>query len=147
MRILGKLTSQSIRMMRVRSGFISSSLAIGSLAAFTLIDGPQIESVYLRFALAGTCSTVAVELMTHAIDTVNMRSKVINGSKFYVYGIFKLQGFSQLFTGVQAVIYGYVVSSMLYFYVYAKLKEKFNLTYDKKIKGTGSDEKSSHSLS
>lgn len=45
------------------------------------------------------------------------------------------------------MIYGYVVSSMLYFYVYAKLKEKFNLTYDKKIKGTGSDEKSSHSLS
>ena len=77
-------------MMRVRSGFISSSLAIGGLTAFTLIDGPLIESPYIRFALAGTCSTVAVELMTHAIDTVNMRSKVINGSKLYVYGIFKL---------------------------------------------------------
>jgi len=77
-------------MMRIRSGFISSSLAIGGLAAFTFIDGPVISSPYIRFALAGTCSTVAVEILTHAIDTINMRSKVINGSKLYVYGIFKL---------------------------------------------------------
>jgi hypothetical protein len=92
--VLGKISSQSIRMMRIRSGFISSSLCLISLGTYTLIEGPQLQSEYLRYALAGTCSTVAVELITHAIDTINMRSKVINGSKIYVYGIFKLQGFS-----------------------------------------------------
>lgn len=81
-------------MMRVRSGFISSTLAMGGLAAFTLIDGPLIESPYLRFALAGTCSTVAVEILTHAIDTINMRSKVISTNKMPAPGIFRLGGIS-----------------------------------------------------
>ena len=74
----------------MRSGFISSTLAMSGLAAFTLIDGPLIESPYLRFSLAGTCATVAVELTTHAIDTINMRSKVITTSNTPVPGIFRL---------------------------------------------------------
>jgi len=33
---------------------------------------------------------------------------------------------SKLFAGVTAVLYGYTYSSMVYFYVYIRLKETFN---------------------
>jgi hypothetical protein len=38
---------------------------------------------------------------------------------------FTLKGFLSLFRGVQAVIYGYFFSSMVYFYAYAKFKDLF----------------------
>jgi hypothetical protein len=101
MKTITNLNAQSFRMIRLRSGLLSSTICTLSLGAFTLIEGPQIESAYLRFALAGTCSTVLVEFLTHAIDTVNMQSKVNNSSSSVISkGFIKLQGFSQLFTGV-----------------------------------------------
>ena len=77
----------------------------------------------MRFALAGTAATVAVEFATHGIDTVNMRSKAVSGNKKLLYNMFKLEGFASLFRGVTAVVYGYAFSSMIYFYTYAVLRD------------------------
>ena len=116
---LKRLSKQGMRMLRLKTGIASFSLSATFLFSYIFYEGPSIESEYARFALAGTGSTVIVELLTHAIDTVNMRSKVINGPKIYVISLMKFEGISNLFRGVQAVLYGYVFSSMLYFYAYA----------------------------
>ena len=50
--------------------------------------------------LAGTASTVSVEVLTHALDTVNMKSKVINGPKIAIVELIKAEGFLNLFTGI-----------------------------------------------
>ena len=76
----------------------------------------------MRYALAGASATLIVEILTHGIDTINMRSKVLTGKKLYVLNFFKLTNVMQLFRGLSAVVYGYVFSSILYFYSYAKLK-------------------------
>lgn len=94
---LRRLSKQGIRMLRLKTGIASFSLSAASLFSYTFYEGPLIESEYIRFALAGTASTVIVELLTHAIDTVNMRSKVINGPKIYVISLMKFEGISNLF--------------------------------------------------
>ena len=80
----------------------------------------------MRYALAGTAATVAVEAMTHGYDTINMRSKAdsIKKSKI-VNNLFldRFKGFTSLFTGITAVVYGYAFSSMIYFYTYANLRD------------------------
>ena len=79
----------------------------------------------MRFALAGTGATVAVEFATHGIDTINMRSKAVEGNKKLLYSMFKLEGFASLFRGVTAVVYGYAFSSVIYFYAYAYFRDQF----------------------
>ena len=64
------------------------------------MKGPKAEDPYFRFALAGTAATVIVEAMTHAVDTMNMRAKVIDGPKVYAYKLFRLQTFFSLFRGI-----------------------------------------------
>jgi hypothetical protein len=97
---LKRLSKQGMRMLRLKTGIASFSLSAATLFSYTFYEGPLIESEYIRFALAGTASTVIVELLTHAIDTVNMRSKVINGPKIYVISLMKFEGVSNLFKGV-----------------------------------------------
>jgi len=82
----------------------------------------------MRYALAGTAATVAVEFATHSIDTLNMRSKAVEGKKRLLFNMARLEGFSSLFRGVTAVVYGYAFSSIIYFYAYAKLRDEI---YDK----------------
>lgn len=109
-------------MLRRRSGFLSFTVTSLFFGAVVVIDGPKIQDENIRFALAGTAATVIVELLTHGIDTINMRSKVINGSKVYVLNFYKLGGLLSLLKGIQPVLYGYVFSSMVYFYCYLKIK-------------------------
>ena len=54
-----------------------------------------------------------------------MRSKIINGPKLYVFELLKYEGFKSLMRGIQPVLYGYFVASMVYFYSYAHLKDWF----------------------
>ena len=61
-----------------------------------------------------------------------MRSKLINGPKIYVISLMKFEGISNLFRGIQTVLYGYVFSSMLYFYAYISLKDRMNLELNKR---------------
>jgi hypothetical protein len=123
---LGRTGSGMFKFMRRSPGFSSAMYFSLFLGVGTYIIGPEIESKYVRYALAGTIGTVAVEFITHPIDSINMRSKVINGNKLYVPKFLYLQGFTRLFLGINAVIYGYTLSSMVYFYSYIKFKEKFN---------------------
>ena len=51
--------------------------------------------------MAGTAATLFTEVLTHAIDTLNMRAKIINGSnKMYVYKIVQKEGVNVLFRGI-----------------------------------------------
>lgn len=88
------------------------------------MEGPFLTDNYMRFAFAGTAATVAVEFATHGIDTLNMRSKAVEGNKRLLFSMFRLEGFSSLFRGVTAVVYGYAFSSIIYFYAYALLRDK-----------------------
>ena len=66
----------------------------------TVFKGPYIENEYLRYALAGTVATVAVEFGTHGFDTINMRSKAVEGNKKLLINMFRLEGITSLFRGV-----------------------------------------------
>ena len=65
----------------------------------------------------------------HSIDTLNMRSKVINGPKLYVLDLISKEGFVSLMRGIQPVLYGYIFSSFLYFIMYAKSKQFLKENY------------------
>ena len=108
--------------MRARPGYISAFSFSTCSMAYIFYQGPKLENPIVRYALAGTAATLFVEVMTHALDTVNMRAKVINGPKVYVLTLLKTEGFLPLFKGIQPTMYGYIVSSFFYFYAYAKLK-------------------------
>ena len=96
---------------------------------------------------------MAVEVLTHAIDTLNMRSKAFKETveppkppvikkknpiakaalaarersaklTASVKNVGRnLRSFTSLFRGVTAVVYGYAFSAGIYFYVYAKLRD------------------------
>lgn len=129
LKTLNSLRNQSLRMVRIKSGFTAFSVFGFSMLGYTAYIAPYVEDEYVRYAVAGTSATVAVELLTHAIDTVNMRSKVINGPKIYVFSLLRFEGIAHLFKGIQAVLYGYVFSSMVYFYSYARLKDQISVKY------------------
>jgi hypothetical protein len=59
---------------------------MGGLLCFTYGYGPHIESNLFKYVLAGTTATVNVELASHYIDTINMRSKVISQSQSFYNG-------------------------------------------------------------
>lgn len=63
-----------------------------------------------------------VEGITHSLDTINMRAKVINGPKVFVFELIKNEGIFTLLKGFQPIMYGYIISSFVYFYFYANLK-------------------------
>ncbi len=71
--------------------------------------------------VAGTQATIAMEVLFHCIDTINVRSKVINGAKIYVFPLIKSEGISSLFKGITPVLYGYFPSSLIFFYTLGKL--------------------------
>ncbi len=63
---------------RRKPGVTTVALFTLSGLGYTIMNGPDVESKYLRYAIAGTVSTVAVEFITHPIDSINMTSKVIS---------------------------------------------------------------------
>ena len=75
--------------------------------------------------VAGTTATVTVELLSHVIDTINMKSKIIDQKKNAYTK--KQSTFSKYIDkenmrGYQMVIYGYIFSSMVFFFVQTKSK-------------------------
>jgi hypothetical protein len=62
--------------MRERPGHITSVSLITGLVAYTYIQGPKLESDVHKYVLAGTTATVGMELASHYIDTINIKSKV-----------------------------------------------------------------------
>jgi hypothetical protein len=116
----------AISNMRRKPGYITASaFFIGSMA-FTFYRAPKLEDPILRYACAGTAANLFCEVIMHSVDTVNMRSKIINGPKLYVFELIKHEGIQSLFRGIQPVLYGYFIASLVYFYVYAHSKNWLN---------------------
>jgi len=63
--------------LRKRPGHFSSALLFSGLVITTYAKGPQLESQITKYVLAGTTATVAVELGSHVLDSINMKSKII----------------------------------------------------------------------
>ena len=115
-----------IKMIRMKPGLISWGIFSTGFGVITYQEGQNLANEYLRYALAGTSAILIVEVLVHPIDTLNMRSKVLTskGKKINVLRLFKLTDMMQLGRGLNAVVYGYAFSSMLYFYSYATLKKQ-----------------------
>jgi len=111
--------------LRTRPGYFCAFSVFSGTMYYTFHEGPRLENKCFKYALAGTVATVFVEFMTHALDTINMKTKIINGPRIYVYQLIKKEGFGPLFRGVQAVFYGYLFSSLIYYYLYARLRQSF----------------------
>ena len=114
--------SKAIYNLRSRPGYIFSLTCTTTCIGYTLYQAPKFQDNIVRYAWAGTAATIICEFLTHGIDTVNMRAKVINGPKIYVLNLLKTEGFLPLLKGVQPVLYGYILSSWIYFYIYAHSK-------------------------
>jgi len=108
--------------MRARPGHLSAMTFFTASMAYTFYAAPSLPDPIWRYACAGTAATLFCEVVMHAVDTVNMRSKIINGPKLYVFELLKHEGALSLFRGIQPVLYGYFIASLVYFYVYAHSK-------------------------
>ena len=78
----------------------------------------------MRYACAGVSATLFQEIIMHSIDTLNMKSKAMDGASMLTLQIIKQEGFFSLYKGIQPVLYGYIGSSFIYFMMYAKMKLK-----------------------
>jgi hypothetical protein len=115
--------SRAIINMRNRPGHITAVAFFTGSMGFTFYGAPKLEDPILRYACAGTAANLLCEVIMHGVDTVNMRSKIINGPKLYVLELIKHEGLYSLVRGIQPVLYGYFVASMVYFYAYAHSKD------------------------
>ena len=116
-----------LQMMRMKPGLISFGLISSGFGIATYQEGQNIADEYMRYALAGTSAFLIVDVLVHPIDTLNMRSKVLDSKGRTIHNAFRLLRITdamQLFRGLNAVMYGTVLSGLLYFYAYAKLKKQ-----------------------
>lgn len=143
---ISKGFAQQLLKIRNRPGHITSwAFFIGSMA-FTFYKAPTLDQQILRYACAGTAATLFCEVIMHGIDTVNMRSKIINGPKLYVFELIKLEGFSSLMRGIQPVLYGYFIASLVYFYSYAMSKSLLNSYLFKQENAASSESTADNSI-
>ena len=108
-----------LQMMRMKPGLISFGLISSGFGIATYQEGQNIADEYMRYALAGTSASLIVDVLVHPIDTLNMRSKVLDSKGRTIHNAFRLLRITdamQLFRGLNAVMYGTVLSGLLYFY-------------------------------
>ena len=116
-----------LQMMRMKPGLISFGLISSGFGIATYQEGQNIANEYMRYALAGTSAFLIVDVLVHPIDTLNMRSKVLDSKGRTIHNVYRLLRITdamQLFRGLNAVMYGTVLSGVVYFYAYAKLKKQ-----------------------
>ena len=119
-------TQAYVKMIRMKPGLMTWGLFSVGFGVITYQEGQHLADEYLRYALAGTSAILIVEVLVHPIDTLNMRSKVLDGKGRKIKNVIrliKMTDMVQLCRGLNAVVYGYTFSSMLYFYSYASLKK------------------------
>ena len=117
-RVTNSFAAQVFRMYSIKSGLMGSGFICVAGAAYMFMWGPYLENQYVRFALAGTMATVIVDFGLHGLDTLNMRSKALEGSKAFSQSLFRPQAFFSLFRGATSIVYGIAPSAALYFYFY-----------------------------
>ena len=113
--------------MRRRPGHFSAVSLFTGLVGFTYIKGPELENPVAKYILAGTTATVAVELGSHVLDSVNMKSKIIQPSFYDGKTVTHVPFYKKVLDkdnmrGYQLVIHGYFVSCMVFFFVQFKSK-------------------------
>ena len=110
-----------INSLRTRPGHLSAFGLTSGLIIYTYNKGPSLESNLSKYILAGTTATVAVELGSHYIDTINMRSKIIKSQQSFYQGSggSKLKGYLSMsnMKGYQMVVHGYFLSCIVFFFV------------------------------
>lgn len=82
----------------------------------------------LRIGMTGSLTLLSSEMTFYFIDTINMRSKVLNTNKNCISmfrDIVKYEGILSLTKGIQASFYGAIIYGFTYFYLYKQLKEKY----------------------
>ena len=79
--IFQALRNVSVHHLRYRSGLFTGSIFTGLFFYLSIYEAPKLESPYMRYAVAGAASTLIVECFSHAYDTINMRSKVLEVKK------------------------------------------------------------------
>ena len=98
-------------------------LGVGGAYFFACQKAHKIQSETIRAGISGSISALTVELLCHAVDTVNMRAKVEKSSKSIVPNFVRVEGARALFRGVNYVYYGYAPPLFLYYVMYHKTKE------------------------
>ena len=88
-RVTNSFAAQVFRMYSIKSGLMGSGFICVAGAAYMFMWGPYLENQYVRFALAGTMATVIVDFGLHGLDTLNMRSKALEGSKAFSQSLFR----------------------------------------------------------
>ena len=68
----------NLKKLRKRPGQFSAISLYSGLIALTYYSAPHLESDTSKYVVAGTTATVTVELLSHVIDTMNMKSKIID---------------------------------------------------------------------
>lgn len=89
---------------RTKTGMTMVACCSAGVLLFVSQYGPYLESHNMRYALAGTTANIIVEVATHAIDTINMRSKAFEGNTATrvsnLYKEFSGARFFSLFSGI-----------------------------------------------
>jgi len=88
-----------------------------------------LESPYLKYALAGSTATVFCGVTIHGLDTLNMKSKIIDGNKVYVLELLRRKGLKELYRGVVPLYYGMMISAFAYYYLYSWMRERLRNKY------------------
>mmetsp|Transcript_6444 Transcript_6444/g.7200 ORF Transcript_6444/g.7200 Transcript_6444/m.7200 type:complete len:355 (+) Transcript_6444:13-1077(+) len=112
------------------AGYKACGIAFTSIMLYTYTRGPKIENEVIRLGLAGLVSTLACELVSQPIDTLNIKSKV--KKNFGIVKFIKAKGPSSLMRGIQPVLYGISISSFVYFILYKKLKDQIKIKMDQR---------------
>lgn len=103
------------------SGYKLAFFSMTGVIAATLFYGNSVKNELYRCGLAGVTSTLAVEVSTHAVSTLDVHSKTTKN--FNIQGYLRNNGVGSLINGFQPMIYGYIVSSYFYYSLYKYNKE------------------------
>lgn len=109
---------------RMRNGGSGSKLAVSSMFWVilpSLYFGKRLKNESNRWGLAGVSSTILVEVSTLCFSTLDINSKTTKNFTLKEY--FKTNGMGSLMKGFQPLVYGYLMSSFIYFSFYKRIKE------------------------
>lgn len=111
---------------RIGKNGIIPGLCGGLFYLIYLTKNNQSEAV--RLGVTGSLTLLASEMSFYFVDTINMRSKVLNSNKGGIEMLREIvwnEGPQGLYKGIQACFFGSIIYGFSYFYIYKKLKEHY----------------------
>jgi hypothetical protein len=135
--VVGIMFSKGINYLRnAGPGYKLALASSWGFIGWSLYFGKRIESQLMRWGLAGTSSTLLIEFCTFGLSTLDMNAKTTTNFNMIKY--FKTHGVGAMFKGLQPYVYGNMMSSLFYYYLYKDIKELIK----KKIRKNNYNEKS-----